>query len=48
MPITDDRTPHLNLPLPYADNMLEDDSDRLRTALTAIDTAVAAKRRAYT
>jgi len=44
MPITDDRTPHLNLPLPYADNMLEDDSDRLRAALTAIDTAVAAKQ----
>jgi len=44
MPMTDDRTPHLNLPLPYADNMLEDDSDRLRTALTTIDTAVAAKQ----
>ena len=43
MPIIDDRTPNLNLPLPYADNMLEDDSDRLREALTTIDTAVAAK-----
>lgn len=43
MPITDDRTPNLGLKLPYADNMLEDDSQRLRDALTAIDTAVAAK-----
>lgn len=43
MPIIDDRTPNLNLPLPYADNMLEDDSTRLRDALGLIDTAVAAK-----
>lgn len=43
MPITDDRTPALNLPLPYADNWLEADSQRLREALLSIDTAVAGK-----
>ena len=43
MPITNDRTPNLDLPLPYADNLLEDDSQRLRDALGMLDTAVASK-----
>lgn len=36
--VTDDRTPHLNLPLPNLDNFLTEDVPRLREALTAIDT----------
>ena len=36
----DNRTPHLNLPLPHPDNVLEDDVTRLRGALTQIDTAL--------
>lgn len=39
----DDRTPNLNLPLPNEDNNTLDDIDRLRTAITALDTAVAAR-----
>lgn len=39
----DDRTPNLNLPLPSVDNLQTDDILRMRTALGAIDTAVAAK-----
>lgn len=34
----DDRTSTLNLPLPYVDNDLYDDVDRLRQALTLLDT----------
>lgn len=37
MPIND-RTARLDLPLPHADNLLEDDVARLREALTTIDT----------
>ena len=44
MPITDDRTAHLNLPKPYADNMLEDDSTRIRTAFDGFDTAIYGKQ----
>lgn len=39
----DDRTPNLNLPLPSVDNLQTEDIPRIRTALGAIDTAVAAK-----
>ena len=39
----DDRTPNLDLPLPHVDNIQTDDVARLRTALTAIDTALPAK-----
>lgn len=38
--IIDDRTPHLNLPLPNVNNLLEDDVARLRTALGQVDTVV--------
>lgn len=43
MPAINDFTPNLNLPLPYVDNMLEDDSTRLRTAIGMIDTAIAGR-----
>lgn len=46
MSIRDDRTPNLNLPLPYYDNLLEDDESRLREALTTLDTVVAGKQAA--
>ena len=36
--VIDDRTPHLNLPLPNASNFLSEDVPRLREAITAIDT----------
>jgi hypothetical protein len=39
MPIIDNRTANLNLPLPHSSNSLEDDVPRLRDALTAIDAA---------
>lgn len=38
-----DLTPSLNLPLPHPQNNLADDVTRLRNALIALDTAVAAK-----
>ena len=34
----DEKTPHLKLPLPHADNLLEDDVSRLRESLTVLDT----------
>lgn len=37
MAIQDDRTPKLNLPLPYKTNALKDDVERIRTAFTVID-----------
>lgn len=37
----DERTTHLNLPLPHAENLLEDDVQRIRQALTGLDAAVA-------
>lgn len=40
MPIVDQRTPHLNLPLPYVGNTLADDVTRLREALTTLDVEV--------
>lgn len=43
MTIIDDRTPNLNLTLPNKDNALEDDAERLRGALTTLDTVVSAK-----
>lgn len=43
MAIIDDRTPNLDLPLPNVANVQTDDVARMRTALSAIDTAVAAK-----
>lgn len=46
MPIIDDVTPNLGLPLPNADNFLADDVGRIRTSLTSLDTAVAAKANA--
>lgn len=39
MTIIDNRTTNLDLPLPHVDNALQDDVGRLRSALTAIDTA---------
>ncbi len=39
----DNRTPALDLPLPHPDNDLEQDVPRLRAALCALDTIVAAK-----
>lgn len=36
----DDKTPNLQLPLPHEDNLLEDDVNRLRAALTLVDTEV--------
>lgn len=36
--MNDERTPNLNLPLPHYQNTLDDDVERLRTALTALDT----------
>lgn len=36
----DDRTQHKNLPLPNDKNLLSDDVERLRAALTAIDSAL--------
>lgn len=38
MALTDDRTTHLDLPLPHQFNDLPDDVERLRDALTALDT----------
>lgn len=44
--MTDDRTTHLNLPLPHRDNFIFDDVERLREALIAIDAELAAQRQA--
>lgn len=33
----DEKTAHLKLPLPHADNLLEDDVERLRAALAGVD-----------
>lgn len=46
MPIIDDVTTNLGLPLPNADNFLADDVTRLRTSLTMLDTVVASKANA--
>lgn len=40
--IVDDRTPHLNLPLPHETNELDTDVIRIRAAFTSVDTAVKA------
>lgn len=45
-PVYDDRTQHLGLPLPHADNELEDDVYRLRDAITKLDTALAGEQEA--
>ena len=45
-PVYDDRTPHLDLPLPHADNELEDDVYRLRDTITKLDTALAGEQEA--
>ena len=45
-PVYDDRTSHLDLPLPHADNELEDDVYRLRDAITKLDTALAGEQEA--
>lgn len=37
MAIIDDRTPHLNLPLPHKDNKLQDDVGRIRAAISGLD-----------
>ena len=42
MPIND-RTTRMDLPLPHADNLLEDDVARMREALTSIDAQAALK-----
>ena len=39
----DNRTPNLDLPLPYIDNQLDFDVGRLVSALMLLDTAVAAR-----
>lgn len=46
MPIIDDVTPNLGLPLPNADNFLADDVTRIRTALGTLDTEVNSKANA--
>lgn len=46
--MTDDRTANLDLPLPHTDNDLDVDVGRMRSALTAVDAAVAAKEAAIT
>ena len=43
MAVTDDKTPHLAIPLPHPSNLLEDDVLRLRMALNGIDTEFAKK-----
>ena len=43
MPITNDRTPALDLPLPHPDNDLQTDVVRLRDALLVLDTLVSGK-----
>ena len=45
-PVYDDRTPHLGLALPHADNELEDDVYRLRDALSTLDSALAEEQQA--
>lgn len=35
--MTDDRTAHLNLPLPHTANLLSEDVQRLRDGITTID-----------
>ncbi|QNJ57342.1 hypothetical protein Dolphis_35 [Pseudomonas phage Dolphis] len=42
----DDRTEHLDLPLPHVDNDLSFDVERIRAALVAIDAAIADLRTA--
>ena len=44
VPVYDDRTPYLDLPLPHADNELEDDVFRVREAFAALDAAHAGER----
>lgn len=39
--MNDDRTAHLNLPLPHRDNLMTSDVQRIRDALAAIDAALA-------
>lgn len=41
MAITDERTPRLDLQLPFKTNALKDDVERIRQSLTALDTKVA-------
>lgn len=41
MAITDERTPRLDLQLPYKTNALKDDVERIRQSLTSLDTKVA-------
>lgn len=41
MAITDERTPRLNLALPFKTNALKDDVERLRESITTLDTKVA-------
>ena len=41
MPLTDDRTTHLNLPLPQEFNDLPDDVERLRQSFIALDARAA-------
>lgn len=38
----DQKTPHLNLPLPHPDNLQEDDVVRIRAAFTGIDNKIQA------
>lgn len=40
MPITDDRTSHLNMPLPVSTNALKDDVVRIRESFTTLDSNV--------
>lgn len=40
--MTDDRTTHVDLPLPHVDNLLSEDVERLRAAITGIDAKFAA------
>lgn len=40
----DDRTTHLNLPLPHSQNVMTDDVGRMRDAFSAIDSAIFGKQ----
>ena len=40
MVIIDERTPNLGLPLPYRDNDMVDDVERIRQSFSGLDTAV--------
>lgn len=38
--MVDERTSHFNLPLPHSDNLLSEDVERIRQAMSEIDAAL--------